>query len=63
MAYSLYLVHALALNVTDVVINKMHLQNWSLQLSVGVITIFLATVAFYYLIEKPSITFRNKMLH
>lgn len=63
MAYSLYLTDALVINISELVINKLKIDNPFFILLLCCLIIFPVGKLFYLLIEKPAIDFRKKVLH
>lgn len=56
-SYAMYLVHALALNFTEMIAPKVHLLQWYVVIPSAYLLSFAASTGLYYLIERPCIEF------
>lgn len=62
MAYSFYLTHNLVLNLAEALLKRGRINNPFASLTITMASIIVVGLIFYYLIEKKSIEFRNRIL-
>lgn len=62
MAYSIYLVHPLCIHLTMLLFKKYDIQNSFLELITALLVVAVSSLAFYHLIEQPSIKLRNILI-